>query len=80
MIFGKTEQAWKELSGIFTATEIHQQPDTWEKTIAQIEANKESLKEFISKTTSQPDYDIILTGAGTSEFVGNACILTYRRN
>ena len=72
MIFGKTEQAWKELSGIFTPTEIHQQPDTWEKTIAQIEANKESLKEFIAKTTSQPDYDIILTGAGTSEFVGNA--------
>ena len=33
---------------------------------------KDEIAAFISKVTSQPDYDIILTGAGTSEFVGNA--------
>lgn len=72
MIFGKTQQEWEKLSGVFTATEIHQQPSTWKKTVAQIEENKESLRTFIAKITSQPDFDIILTGAGTSEFVGNA--------
>ncbi|MEG0315230.1 MAG: SIS domain-containing protein, partial [Erysipelotrichaceae bacterium] len=30
------------------------------------------IAQFISQVTSQKDYDIILTGAGTSEFVGNA--------
>ena len=72
MIFGKTQQEWESLSGVYTATEIHQQPATWKKTIAQIEANKDALKIFIGNITSQPDFDIILTGAGTSEFVGNA--------
>lgn len=72
MIFGKTQQEWEKLSGVFTATEIHQQPATWKKTMAQIEENKEVLRTFIANITSQPDFDIILTGAGTSEFVGNA--------
>lgn len=76
MIFGKEKTEWESLKGIFTATEIHQQPATWKKTIAQIEASKEELKAFISNVTKHDDYDIILTGAGTSEFVGNA-LLSY---
>lgn len=72
MIFGKEKAELEALKGIFTATEIHQQPATWRKTVAQIEASKEELKAFIENVTKNEDYDIILTGAGTSEFVGNA--------
>lgn len=72
MIFGKDTAAWESLKGIFTATEINQQPATWRKTIAQIRSEKEAIKEFIGHVTSKEDYDIILTGAGTSEYVGNA--------
>lgn len=72
MIFGKEKAELEALKGIFTATEIHQQPATWRKTIAQIESCKEELKAFIGNVTACEDYDIILTGAGTSEFVGNA--------
>lgn len=72
MIFGKDNTEWESLKGIFTATEIHQQPATWRKTIKQIEDNKDALKAFIENVTKNEDYDIILTGAGTSEFVGNA--------
>lgn len=72
MIFGKDKTEWESLKGIFTATEINQQPATWEKTIKQIEAEKEDIKAFINNVTKHEDYDIILTGAGTSEFVGNA--------
>lgn len=71
-IFGYTEEDLQNKNAIFTATEIHQQPDTWEKTVKQIASMKDEIKSFISKVTSQPDYDIIMTGAGTSEFVGNA--------
>lgn len=72
MIFGKEKAELEALKGIFTATEIHQQPATWRKTVAQIEASKAELKAFIENVTKNEDYDIILTGAGTSEFVGNA--------
>ena len=71
-IFGYTEEDLQNKNAIFTATEIHQQPDTWEKTVKQSASMKDEIKAFISKVTSQPDYDIIMTGAGTSEFVGNA--------
>lgn len=72
MIFGKDNAKWESLNGIFTATEIRQQPATWKKTIAQIKNEKEAIRSFISNVTSKEDYDIILTGAGTSEYVGNA--------
>ena len=76
MIFGKENNEWEALKGIFTATEINQQPSTWKKTIKQVEAQKDELQAFIENVTKNEDYDIILTGAGTSEFVGNA-IYTY---
>ncbi len=76
MIFGKDTAQWESLTGTFTATEINQQPSTWRKTIAQIEGMKDELKAFIENVTKNEDFDIILTGAGTSEFVGNA-IYTY---
>jgi tagatose-6-phosphate ketose/aldose isomerase len=76
MIFGKAKADWESLSGIFTAAEINQQPATWRKTIKQVEDMKDELKAFIANVTDNEDYDIILTGAGTSEFVGNA-IYTY---
>lgn len=71
-IFGFTSEELKVKSATFTATEIHQQPETWAKTINQVKTMKEEIKSFLNQVTSQADYDIILTGAGTSEFVGNA--------
>ena len=70
-IFGITEDKMKETSSTFTLTEIYQQPATWEKTCRQIEENKEELQKFIDQVIKCDDFDVILTGAGTSEFVGN---------
>ena len=71
-IFGVTEEKMKEASSTFTLTEIYQQPATWEKTCKQIAEHKDELKKFINQVITQDDFDVILTGAGTSEFVGNA--------
>lgn len=71
-IFGMHTDQLTAAKAIFTATEIHHQPDTWMKTVAQIRSMKKEIHDFIAQVTAQPDYDIILTGAGTSEFVGNA--------
>ncbi len=72
MVFNKTEEQWEQLGAYWTSREIFQQPETWLKTFEQINAEKEEIKSFIHKVTCKPDYDIILTGAGTSEFVGNS--------
>lgn len=71
-IFGITEDQMHETSSVFTLKEIYQQPATWRKTCAQIAACKDALQAFLDKVVKADDFDIVLTGAGTSEFVGNS--------
>ncbi|MBP3870504.1 MAG: SIS domain-containing protein [Faecalicoccus sp.] len=72
MLFNQNEQTWIDNKAYWTAKEILQQPTTWKKTLEQMKAERKAIRSFIEKITSQEDYDIILTGAGTSEFVGNS--------
>ena len=44
----RQHQIGNQLNGIFTATEIHQQPATWNKTIAQIKNEKEAIANTLS--------------------------------
>ena len=60
-----------ETKSTYTLTEIYQQPATWKKTCQQVASMKDELKAFIDQVITQDDFDVILTGAGTSEFVGN---------
>ena len=71
-IFDITSEDMQKATATFTLTEIYQQPNTWKKTCDQIRANKDEIKKFIDQVITCDDYDVILTGAGTSEFVGNA--------
>ena len=72
MIFNISKEELVNKKAIHTASEIYQQPKTWLKTLNQIENEKDEIKNFIDEILNQDDYDIILTGAGTSEFVGNS--------
>ena len=71
-IFNYTEEQMKAASSTFTITEIYQQPATWRKTCAQLAACKDELQKFLDQVVKAEDFDIVLTGAGTSEFVGNS--------
>ena len=71
-IFNYTEEQMKKDFSTFTITEIYQQPATWRKTCAQLAACKDELQKFVDQVVKAPDFDIVLTGAGTSEFVGNS--------
>lgn len=71
-VFGIGEDKMQETSSVFTLSEIYQQPATWKKTCRQIAEHKDELKKFIDQVVTCEDFDIVLTGAGTSEFVGNA--------
>ena len=71
-IFDVSEDKRKETSSQFTLQEIYQQPATWRETCAQLLACKDELQTFLDKVVKTEDFDIVLTGAGTSEFVGNS--------
>lgn len=71
-IFNITEEEMNQTSSTSTLNEIYQQPKTWKKTLSQITESKDSIKTFIDQVIKCDDFDIILTGAGTSEFIGNS--------
>ena len=56
--------------GIHTAREITCQPDLWKKTWKLIKKESESAKEFLLPLMNDNSLQIILTGAGTSAFIG----------
>nr|WP_317332701.1 SIS domain-containing protein [uncultured Romboutsia sp.] len=63
----------EEWSGLNTAKEIIQQPDTWRESVKNLINNKNEIKTFIDSFLSKKEYRIILTGAGTSAFAGEVC-------
>lgn len=71
-IFNIDENQMKKTLSSFTLKEIYQQPKTWLKTLNQIKESRQAIQSFIDKVIKCDDFDVILTGAGTSEFVGNA--------
>ncbi|MBF9014635.1 MULTISPECIES: SIS domain-containing protein [unclassified Oceanispirochaeta] len=68
------EEEQINLGTIFTANEIAQQPEIWIKTSQIVIQNRKEIKAFLSKSGvySENEMNIYLTGAGSSEFVGNA--------
>lgn len=71
MYFSKDFNGWTALGAKHTAAEVAQQPKTWLKTFDIIDSLQDSLGQFLEDITKDDNHDIILTGAGTSEFVGN---------
>ena len=56
---------------MFTFNEIHQQPAMWRKELKALLENQEEISAFMHKYLT-PDTDVVLTGAGTSAFIGDA--------
>jgi tagatose-6-phosphate ketose/aldose isomerase len=54
-----------------TIREIVQQPDVWTSVAAIVEEQRPELDRFLGGLLSRPDLRIVLTGAGTSAFVGD---------
>lgn len=71
MLFRKTKEELNALFAFDTANEINQQPETWLKTLKQVQTERKEIQAFIDQVLKQDDFDVIFTGAGTSEFVGS---------
>ena len=55
----------------FTFHEIHQQPAMWRKELAALLDAQDEIRAFMHQYLT-PETDIVLTGAGTSAFIGDA--------
>jgi tagatose-6-phosphate ketose/aldose isomerase len=53
-----------------TTREIAQQPETWAEVAAIVAASRSELDDFLEPILARDDLRIVLTGAGTSAFVG----------
>lgn len=63
----------------FTPKEIAQQPSTWPDTWEVLKKNQKDLTQFLGDILEDPHCRIVLSGAGTSEFIGNGCEAYLRR-
>jgi len=60
-----------------TILEIGQQPDAWREVAQRDDA---AVAEFLNRVTGRPDIRIILTGAGSSAFIGEIAAAAIRRH
>ena len=58
-----------------TYAEIYQQPDVWKEAFESYQARREEIAAFYKELLDKHDYiKVILTGAGTSAYVGDTLV------
>lgn len=65
--------------GVNTAKEICNQPDLWKKTYSKLVKEKNQISKFLEKVFVNKCPYVILTGAGTSAFIGEALVGVYQK-
>lgn len=66
--------------GTHTAMEICQQPQVWKNTWELMLDHQQELKAYLDEVYIHKDLEIILTGAGTSAFIGDILEGTFQKN
>src|SRR4051812_45388539 len=62
----------EEKGGLNTALEIEGQPGLWQEVYDLVLSQKKCIQKFLLPLLENPDLRIILTGAGSSAFIGEA--------
>lgn len=70
----------EEFGALKTATEIYGQPGLWRKVYDKVIAEKPMIRSFLGKAEKQGCARIILTGAGSSAFIGISLQGAFLRN
>lgn len=63
----------------WTAREISQQPALWQQIASEHQGRSTALNTFLQAQLTKPNLRIILTGAGTSAYIGKALAATLQR-
>jgi len=70
--YNNTQTYFEEKGCVHTAREIAHQPDMWRKLAVTLKENQQAINQFVTQMGSLKDMRIILTGAGSTGFVGHA--------
>jgi tagatose-6-phosphate ketose/aldose isomerase len=73
---GRDESELQALGALWTAREIAQQPAMLRKTHAALVSRKDALESFLRPLLERAAARVVLTGAGTSAFIGE-CLAPY---
>lgn len=77
---GFTAEELQKQGGYFTASEINQQPSLWLQTWQLVHNKKKELTSFLENVFRNESLSVILTGAGTSAFIGNVLQGPFQKN
>jgi tagatose-6-phosphate ketose/aldose isomerase len=69
-MFGYTKENWTQINGLNTAGEIYQQPKLWGEVLEIVKSNIKEIGNYLEERLNKKDIRVILTGAGTSAYVG----------
>lgn len=78
-LFDMEQELLMAAKGDITALEIMQQPELWQHTVGIVENNKTRIQTFLTKALEEKNVRIIITGAGTSAYVGDIVAPYLRR-
>ena len=74
-----TKEELLELGAEITTREIYQQPDVWKEAFEAYQAKREEIAAFLQEIADKHDYiKVILTGAGTSAYVGDTLVPYFK--
>jgi len=74
-----TKEELLELGAEITTREIYQQPDVWKEAFEAYQAKREEIAAFLQGIADKHDYiKVILTGAGTSAYVGDTLVPYFK--
>ncbi|HEW0285212.1 TPA: SIS domain-containing protein [Streptococcus pneumoniae] len=74
-----TKEDLLELGAEITTREIYQQPDVWREAFEFYQAKREEIAAFLQEIADKHDYiKVILTGAGTSAYVGDTLLPYFK--
>ena len=74
-----TKEDLLELGAEITTREIYQQPDVWKEAFESYQEQREEIAAFLQGIAAKHDYiKVILTGAGTSAYVGDTLVPYFK--
>src|SRR5262245_39861882 len=76
---GHPQAALEAAGGIWTAREISQQPVVWSTIAGLMSRETGALRTYLQPLLEQRNLRILLTGAGTSSFIGECLAPSLRR-
>lgn len=79
-IWNYTAEELQQLGAFYTAAEIYGQPGLWRKVFEKVSSEKKSISAFLQKASNHQCLRVVLTGAGTSAYIGLSLTGVYSRH